>query len=109
MLGHGRTGNADIEPGAHVLLEQEAVHEVVDGFLEGLPQAVVIDTGGVDEAVEILLAAQAEHWAPISHHGVLHDRASYRHHWYVLERAWLTGQPLPAEIEERFFLAVRDQ
>ena len=57
----------------------------------------------VDDAVEILTAAQAEHWAPISHHGVLHDRASYRHHWYVLERAWLTGQPLPAEIEERFF------
>lgn len=57
----------------------------------------------VDEAVEILLAAQAAHWAPISHHGVLHDRASYRHHWYVLERAWVTGQPLPAEIEERFF------
>lgn len=57
----------------------------------------------VDEAVEILMAAQAEHWAPISHHGVLHDRASYRHHWYVLERAWVTGQPLPVEIEERFF------
>ena len=59
----------------------------------------------VDEAVEILLAAQAEHWAPISHHGVLHDRASYRYHWYVLERAWVTGQPLPAEIEQRFFSA----
>ena len=57
----------------------------------------------VDDAVEILLAAQAAHWAPISHHGVLHDRASYRHHWYVLERAWLTGQPLPAEVEGRFF------
>jgi citrate lyase subunit beta/citryl-CoA lyase len=60
-------------------------------------------TAEVDDAVDILLAAQAEHWAPISHHGVLHDRASYRHHWYVLERAWVTGQPLPAEIESRFF------
>lgn len=60
-------------------------------------------TAEVDDAVDILLKAQAEHWAPIAHHGVLHDRASYRHHWYVLERAWVTGQPLPAEIENRFF------
>jgi citrate lyase subunit beta/citryl-CoA lyase len=60
-------------------------------------------TAEVDDAVEILLAAQAAHWAPTSHHGVLHDRASYRHSWYVLERAWLTGQPLPAQIELAFF------
>ncbi len=59
----------------------------------------------VDDAVEILSAAQAAHWAPTAHRGVLHDRASYRHYWYVLERAWLTGQPLPAEIESAFFSA----
>jgi len=57
----------------------------------------------VDDALEILTAAQAAHWAPISHRGTLHDRASYRHYWHVLERAWLTGQPLPAEIEDQFF------
>lgn len=57
----------------------------------------------VDDAVEILLAAQQAHWAPTSYRGHLHDRASYRHYWYVLERAWLTGQPLPAEIESAFF------
>jgi citrate lyase subunit beta/citryl-CoA lyase len=57
----------------------------------------------VDDAVEILSAAQAAHWAPTSHRGVLHDRASYRHYWHVLERAWLTGQPLPTEIEQKFF------
>ena len=57
----------------------------------------------VDDAVEILTAAQAAHWAPTSFHGVLHDRASYRHYWFVLERAWLTGQPLPAEIRDAFF------
>ncbi len=69
---------------------------------------VIIDafapvTAEVDDAVEILVAAQAAHWAPISHEGVLHDRASYRHYWHVLERAWLTGQPLPADIETAFF------
>lgn len=60
-------------------------------------------TAEVDDAIEILMDAQAAHWAPISHRGTLHDRASYRHYWYVLERAWLTGQPLPAVIEETFF------
>jgi citrate lyase subunit beta / citryl-CoA lyase len=57
----------------------------------------------VDDAVEILTAAQAAHWAPTSYHGVLHDRASYRHYWHVLERAWLTGQPLPVDAETAFF------
>jgi citrate lyase subunit beta/citryl-CoA lyase len=57
----------------------------------------------VDDAVEILTAAQRAHWAPTSHRGALHDRASYRHYWHVLERAWLTGQPLPSEIESTFF------
>lgn len=57
----------------------------------------------VDDATEILMSAQAAHWAPTSFHGVLHDRASYRHYWHVLERAWLTGQPLPQEVVHAFF------
>jgi citrate lyase subunit beta / citryl-CoA lyase len=56
-----------------------------------------------DQAIEILLAAQAAHWAPISHHDTLHDRASYRYFWHVLDRARRTGQPLPAEVEQAFF------
>jgi citrate lyase subunit beta/citryl-CoA lyase len=60
-------------------------------------------TAEVDDAIEILQNAQSAHWAPTSYRGTLHDRASYRHYWYVLERAWLTGQPLPAHIEEAFF------
>lgn len=60
-------------------------------------------TAEVDEAIDILLAAQAASWGPIAHHGVLHDRASYRLYWHVLERAWLTGQPLPGELEAAWF------
>ncbi len=60
-------------------------------------------TAEVDDAVEILLAAHHAHWAPTSYRGTLHDRASYRHYWHVLERAWLTGQPLPTEVETAFF------
>lgn len=57
----------------------------------------------LDEAIEIIGAAQAAHWAPIRHHDQLHDRASYRYYWQVIERARRTGQPLPAEIERAWF------
>lgn len=62
-------------------------------------------TAEIDDAIEILGAAQAAHWAPIAHRGVLHDRASYRYYWHVLERAERTGQPLPAEAREAYFPA----
>lgn len=39
-----------LEPAANILFYANAVHEVVDGFLERLPQAVVVDARGVDEA-----------------------------------------------------------
>jgi citrate lyase subunit beta / citryl-CoA lyase len=65
----------------------------------------------VDQAIEILLAAQAANWAPIRHRSgsqdVLHDRASYRYFWQVLERAHRTsfagGPQLPAQIRAAFF------
>ena len=57
----------------------------------------------VDMAIEIILAAQAAHWAPIRHRDTLHDRASYRYFWQVISRARRTGQPLPAEVAEAFF------
>jgi citrate lyase subunit beta / citryl-CoA lyase len=52
----------------------------------------------VDKAVDIVLAALAVDWAPISHQGYLHDRASYRYFWQVLERAHQTGVELPARL-----------
>ena len=51
----------------------------------------------VQQAVEILTSAERQDWAPISHAGQLHDRASYRHYWQVLERAHATGRALPVE------------
>ena len=53
----------------------------------------------IDRASEIILAAHAAQWAPISHAGQLHDRASYRFFWQVLERAHQTGRSLPQEIQ----------
>jgi citrate lyase subunit beta/citryl-CoA lyase len=63
----------------------------------------------VDQAIEILLEAQAAHWAPVRHRDTLHDRASFRYFWHVLERAHRTsmagGEQLPAEVRLAFFAA----
>jgi citrate lyase subunit beta / citryl-CoA lyase len=50
----------------------------------------------IETACTIIDAAVAAEWAPISHARQLHDRASYRYFWQVLERARQTGQALPA-------------
>ena len=61
----------------------------------------------VDEAIAILLAAQAAQWAPIRHtqrgQDQLHDRASYRYFWQLIQRARRTGQPLPVEAQAALF------
>ena len=56
----------------------------------------------VDQAAYILQSAAAVHWAPISADGVLHDRASYRYYWQLLERAHQTGRSLPASVQPWF-------
>ena len=52
----------------------------------------------VEQACQIVLEAQRQEWAPISLAGKLHDRASYRYFWQVLERAHQTGCTLPKEV-----------
>jgi citrate lyase subunit beta/citryl-CoA lyase len=49
----------------------------------------------VNEATTILLEAGAANWGPIAQNGRLHDRASYRYYWTVLQRAKLAGLALP--------------
>ncbi|MBO7411196.1 MAG: CoA ester lyase, partial [Ottowia sp.] len=56
----------------------------------------------VREACDILLAAERAGWAPISFGSVLHDRASYRHHWLLLERERAAGHNLPPEVARWF-------
>jgi len=59
----------------------------------------------VDEAIEILQAARTAQWAPIRHRDTLHDRASFRYFWQLLERAHRTGQPLPESVVADWFAA----
>lgn len=49
----------------------------------------------IELATNIMAAAQKADWAPISFGGKLHDRASYRYFWQLLERAHQTGRRLP--------------
>ena len=58
--------------------------------------------GEIENATQIIAAAAREDWAPISFAGQLHDRASYRYFWQVLERAYQTGCTLPAEVQVYF-------
>lgn len=56
----------------------------------------------IELATNIMMAAAQADWAPISFGGKLHDRASYRYFWQVLERAHQTGQHLPDEARAYF-------
>ncbi|MEK7345276.1 MAG: aldolase/citrate lyase family protein [Pseudomonadota bacterium] len=62
-------------------------------------EAMAPSDAQIDQASAIILAAQAAQWAPISHAGQLHDRASYRFFWQLIERAHQTGRRLPQEIQ----------
>jgi len=56
----------------------------------------------IARASEIILEAQKAEWAPISFQQQLHDRASYRYFWHLLEKAHVTGRVLPNEIRSLF-------
>lgn len=66
-------------------------------------EAMRPDFSEVEEAANILLAAQDKSWGPIQHAGKLHDRASYRYYWELLKRATATGMALPEDAANRFF------
>ena len=66
-------------------------------------EAMRPDFTEVEEAAEILIAAQDKHWGPIQHAGKLHDRASYRYYWELLKRARSTGMKIPDEASRRYF------
>ncbi len=57
----------------------------------------------VVDASAILVAAQRSNWGPIQYQGELHDRATYRYFWEVLQKARVTGVALPEEAAAAFF------
>jgi citrate lyase subunit beta/citryl-CoA lyase len=71
--------------------------------IQPIVNAMRPDFTEVADASAILSAAQDAAWGPIQYQGELHDRATYRYFWSVLEKARVTGMPLPPEAGQRFF------
>jgi citrate lyase subunit beta/citryl-CoA lyase len=72
--------------------------------IQPIVDAMKPDHSEVETGAAILLAAQQADWGPIQHAGELHDRATYRYYWEVLQKAKVTGLSLPAAAEEAFFM-----
>ena len=60
------------------------------------------DANDIDLATHIISAGVQADWAPISYKGTLHDRASYRFYWQVLERAHQTGRAMDSSVAHFF-------
>lgn len=71
--------------------------------IQPIVEAMRPDFTEVSEAAVLLIAAQNAAWGPIQHEGKLHDRASYRYYWKLLQRAQATGMEIPSEARQRFF------
>ena len=72
--------------------------------IQPIIEAMRPDFSEVSAATEILVAAQASGWGPTKHEGKLHDRASYRYYWELLQRASATGMIIP-EAAKAWFCA----
>jgi citrate lyase subunit beta/citryl-CoA lyase len=72
--------------------------------IQPIIDAMKPELGEVADASAILLAAQRAGWGPIQYHGELHDRATYRYYWELLEKAKVTGVAIPDEAATAFFL-----
>lgn len=71
--------------------------------IQPIVDAMKPDLAEVADASEILLAAQRAHWGPIQYAGELHDRATYRYFWELLQKARVTGVALPEDAAAAFF------
>ena len=75
-------------------IHPDQIRPIVEVFAPGANE--------IHKATQLLRAAEAAQWAPISFDGKLEDRASYRYYWHVLERAHRTGRQLPDEARAWF-------
>lgn len=71
--------------------------------IQPIIEAMRPDFAEVNEAAALLVAAQDAAWGPIQQEGKLHDRASYRYYWELLQRAQSTGMDIPPDARQRFF------
>ncbi len=68
--------------------------------IQPIVDAMAPDFSEVKDACDILIAASAASWGPIQHAGDLHDRATYRYFWQLVQRAHVAGQALPEQVAQ---------
>ena len=71
--------------------------------IQPIVDAMKPDHSEVEDAENILLAAQAANWGPIQYKGELHDRATYRYFWELLQTAKVTGIKISDAATAAFF------
>lgn len=71
--------------------------------INAIVDAMKPDMSEVEDAARILLHAQKADWGPIQYHGELHDRATYRYFWQLLQKAKVTGMSIPEDASKAFF------
>jgi citrate lyase subunit beta/citryl-CoA lyase len=71
--------------------------------IEAIVDAMKPNFDEVQDGANILLAAQKADWGPIQYDGELHDRATYRYFWEILQKAKLTKVAIPIEASQAFF------
>ena len=71
--------------------------------VQAIADAMKPDFTELESAQNILLAAQDAEWGPIQYDGELHDRATYRYFWELVQRAHYSGGKLIDEAQKRFF------
>jgi len=71
--------------------------------VQPIVDAMKPDLNEVATAAAILLEARDASWGPIQFDGELHDRATYRYFWELLQKARITGVKMPEEAARAFF------
>ncbi len=75
-------------------IHPQQIRPIIEAFA---PSESEIETAG-----KLLEAAAKVNWAPINFAGTLHDRASYRYFWQVIERAQTTRRAIPSAMHAYF-------
>lgn len=71
--------------------------------IQAIVDAMKPDFSEVQDAAAILVQAQQAEWGPIQYAGDLHDRATYRYFWEVLQKAKLSKVEIPLAADQAFF------
>lgn len=68
------------------------------GQVRPILTAFTPDLRELEHAIQVIRAAIASNWGPVSVNQTLHDRASFRYFWLQIERAYALGVPMDSDI-----------